>query len=219
MKIGTTPSIKNILAPALSVVAGLALHANATTVISLVGDKDGFGLAGAPAVPADGTLWRDGLGGVFGNDYRDAGDLASAPFTDKWSADRAVAYNHSYSLAGLTPVSASLAIQFAGVADNRGPWDVKVNGTLVGQVPLSSAPNAFQEIYLRAFVVPIGLLAQTDAILLDINVPFVTDGYSINFSELTIETQPSTPIPDAGSTVGMLGLALGFLLPCRRREA
>ena len=46
--------------------------ANAGVITSLVGDKDGFGLIGAPAVPADGSLWRDQLGGVFFNDYRGA---------------------------------------------------------------------------------------------------------------------------------------------------
>ena len=33
---------------------------SAVPISSLVGDKDGFGLFGAPAVPADETLWRDG---------------------------------------------------------------------------------------------------------------------------------------------------------------
>jgi hypothetical protein len=179
---------------------------SAVLISSLVGDKDGFGLSGAPAVPADGTLWRDGLGGVFGADYRDAGDLASAPFTDIWFSDAAITYTHTYSLGGLTPISANLTIQIAGVADNRGPWDVFLNATLIGQIPTNTSVNAFQEILTYTFVVNPSLLIEADAVLLNINVPTVTDGYSINFSELNI-----TAVPEP-ATICLLGLGVLSLL-------
>jgi hypothetical protein len=65
-------------------------------IVSLVGDKDGFGIPGAPPVPADGTLWSSGLGGVFFTDYRDAFDLANAPFTDIWRSPGGFSYSHTY---------------------------------------------------------------------------------------------------------------------------
>src|SRR5438046_2223514 len=73
-------------------------------------------LLGQNACP-DGTLWRDQLGGVFFNNYQDAGD---PPFTDKWSGDVAPSYTHFFTRPA-TIVSASLTVRFAGVADNRGP--------------------------------------------------------------------------------------------------
>ena len=193
-------------------------QANAGVVVSLVGDKDGFGLTGAPAVPADGTLWQTDLGGSFFNDYRDALDVATAPFTDKWSSDAAVTYVHSYDLAGQTPLSAVLSVQFAGVADQRGPWDVFFDGVLLGQIPTSMDASAFEMVRMLSWNVPVGLLTGSDTILLNINVPETTDGYSINFSELQIETADAG-VPDSGSTLALFGFGLAGLVLLKRRLA
>lgn len=208
-----------------AVVAALAMFlasafqpSNAATITSLVGDKDGFGLPGAPAVPADGTLWRDQLGGVFFTDYRDAGDLANAPFTDIWFSGSAISYTHTYSLAGLTPTSAQLSLQIAGVADSpvtpRGPWDVFANGTLLGQIPQNFDANAFQEIKIYTFNMPTALVTGSDSILLNINVPSIGDGYSINYSELTINAVPE---PSALALAGLSVLALKVVRGGRNR--
>ncbi len=166
------------------VVMGMLLmpsSGNADT-ISLVGDKDCFGLGGSCP---DGTLWRDELGGVFFTDNRDPVDIATAPFTDQWFVDAAISYIHSYDPTGAT--GGLLAVRIAGVADNRGPWDVFFNGSLVGQIPTNTETNAFQVVRTRMFGIPLALLTGTDTVLLNINVPTVTDGYSIDYSELTID--------------------------------
>ncbi len=199
-------SRRNSLAMAvLALVIGAAGQAEAALVTSLVGDKDGFGLSGAPAVPVDGTLWQTDLGGVFFADYRDAGDLLNAPFTDLWAGDSAISYTHNYSLGGETPTLATLSVQFAGVADDRGPWDVFFNGTLVGQIPTDTSVNNFEKIRLLSFNIPVALLTGSDSILLNINVPSPSDGYSINFSELQITSTAAVPEPSSLAS-GLIGL-------------
>jgi hypothetical protein len=201
---------------ALSIILLAAVsRAEATIfVTSLVGDKDGSGLPGAPAVPADGTLWRDGLGGVFFTDYRDAGDLVNAPFTDIWFSGSDISYTLNYSLVGFTPVAAQLSLQIAGIADgtSRGPWNVFANGTLLGQIPQNLSFNGFQEIKIYNFNVPVGLLTGADSILLRINDPDAGDGYSINYSELTIAAVPEP------SVVALAGLG-ALVMVARRRHA
>jgi hypothetical protein len=189
----------------------MAMPASAD-IISLVGDKDGFGLAGAPAVPADGTLWRDGLGGVFFTDYRGAGDLANAPFTDIWAANDGFSYSHSYSLGGQTAISATLDIQIAGIHDiNDGTtYNFFVDGTIVGTIPFNSNANAFQEVKLYSFNIPLALINGLDTINLS---GTGGDGYAINFSELRIETS-AVPEP---TTMLLIGLGLMGLAGIRRK--
>ncbi len=190
----------------LMLVFGVTGETNAT-IVNLVGDKDGFGIPGAPAVPANGTNWETGLGGVFFTDYRDAFDLANAPFTDMWSNPGGFSYEHTYSLGGLTPISATLDIQIAGIHDvnTTDIYNLMFNGVNIGTIPPNFNGNAFQEILLYSYNVSAGLLTGSDAISLS---GTGGDGYSINFSELSIET---TAVPEPATifllSCGVLGLA------------
>ena len=131
----------------------------------------------------DGTLWNAQLGGVYFTSYQGPGD---PPFTDKWSSDVAPSYVHSF-----TPppaiTSASLTVRLAGVADNRGPWDVLVNNVVIGQIPVNASLNADQEVRTYTWLIPTGLVTGVQSIILNINVPTINDGYSIDYSELTIQ--------------------------------
>jgi hypothetical protein len=188
-----------ILACASSVEAG---------TISLVGDKDCFGLGGACP---DGTRWMTDLGGSFFSSYQGPGDPL---FTDKWSADISPTYTHTYALG--TAVSATLMIRTAGLADFRGPWDVFFNGVVVGQFATGTGPDSYQEVLTHSFVIPIGLLTGSDTVILAINTPSVTDGYSIDYSELTINT--TTSVPDPGSTLLLFGMGVVGLAAWRKRR-
>ncbi len=180
-------------------------ESNAATV-SLVGDVDCFGLGGSCP---DGTLWRDELGGVFFTNYQGLGDPS---FTDKWSTDISPSYTHAYLLGG-APVSATLEVRTAGLADDRGPWDVIFNGTVIGAFPTNTRANAFQEVLTHSFSVPIALLTGSDLVNLAINTTGQSDGYSIDFARLTIET---TAVPEPASALLLACGALGVLARRRR---
>jgi len=168
-----------------------ALPASAATIQSLVGDKDCFGLGGTCA---DGALWVDGLGGAFAS-YQGPGDPT---FTDKWDSDVAPTYVHTYSLLG-PAVAATLSVRFAGVADDRGPWDVWFNGANIGQIPTDTSPDAYQTVHTYSWLVPVGLLTGSDTVSLQINTPVFNDGYAIDYSELTVETPGDAPVPEPAS--------------------
>jgi len=176
-------------------------------VVSLVGDKDCFGLGGSCP---DGTLWRDHLGGTFFSGYQGAGDPS---FTDKWSTDVNIVYQHTYALP-VSPVAATLDVRFAGVADSRGPWDVLFNGTLLGQIPTNSTTYAFEEVKTYSWIVPVGLLTGSDTVNLKINVPVATDGYSIDYSSLAIT---STGVPEPNTITLLSIFALAGLAALRRK--
>jgi hypothetical protein len=177
---------------------------NAATITSLVGDKDGFGVAGLDAVPVDGTETG------YGWDNRTTSD---PEFTDVWgytqnSLPSPIVYDHTYDLSGYTAVSAILNIQDSGMGDGTDrTWEVLFNGASVGTIgPNKGGTTSF----INSFIIDVLLLTGNDTITLNYLGPNGAEGYAINFSELTIQANP-VPVPAAvwlfGS--GLLGL-MGF---------
>lgn len=202
-------AIPAVLIPVL--LAALSVPASGQVVVDLVGDEDCFGLEGECP---DGTNWRDDLGGSFFSDYRDAGDPA---FTDQWFSEADIMYTHSYTLPG-SPLSSFLTIRTAGIADSRGPWDVFFNGFLAGQFPTNTSGDAFQEIITHTFSINTAWLTGSDDILLAINTPTITDGYSIDYAELTIRTGTAVAVAPEPLSVVLMGTGLlGVALMSRRR--
>lgn len=179
---------------AMSIV--LAAPSVFASTISLVGDKDGFGLSGAPAVPVAGT-WT-GYGGSFGGSYREVDDPL---FTDNWGFWQDGApmaqptWVHSYALpAG--PGWAKLTINESGMSDDRGPWHVVFNQVTIGQIG-EFGSDATQDFRLLTFDVPLNLLTGSDTVSLVYQDQSV-EGYAINFAELEIDGA-SEPVPEPAS--------------------
>jgi hypothetical protein len=204
---------KLLMATTGGVVIALALQplAKAATLTILAGDKDCFGLGG---LCADGTLWRDDLGGQFGKDYGNGND---PNFTDKWFSGSGITYNHSYSFNGETPIYAELEIKTVGLADNHrrinnlSSWDISFNSQRIGEFTANNSLNSFQEQVTHIFSIPINLLTGSDKIFLDINNQTLVDGYSIDYSELRITTKAKTlpeVVPEPDSIMGFLACGI-----------
>ena len=173
---------------------------SAITITDLQGDKDGFGV-GCPI--ASGLHYLDY--GYYWADYRDQGDPA---FTDYWYEDDK-SWSHTYDLMGLVPVSATLEIFVAGLADRDGWYgEVLVNGVMIGYIPTDTSANDLTR--LLTFNIPVGLLANPDGVTIDINNDL--DGYTIDYSQLTIQA-----IPAPGALV-LCGIGTGLLGWLRKKR-
>lgn len=173
---------------------------SAITITDLAGDKDGFGV-GCPI--ASGLHYLDY--GEYWEDHRDAGDPA---FTDIWyEGDKS--WTHNYDLAGLTPVSATLEIFIAGVADYAN-WsaNVRVDGINVGTIP---GVDGWHDVTrLLSFNVPVGLITGWENVIIDVSNE--GDAYIVDYSELSI-----TAVPAPGAILlGSIGI--GFVSWLRRRR-
>jgi hypothetical protein len=169
-------------------------------VVSLVGDRDCFGL--------DGSCPDGPTGPTF--PIHEATDPA---FMDTSSQAQSPTYHHVYDLGGATPLGATLEIRTSELADNRGPWGVFFNDTQVG----SFAVQTGDFIVTYVFAVAFDLLTGNDEVRLAINEPSVIDGYAIDYSELTVETAVSqVPVPAALPLLFSALAALGLLSRWRR---
>ena len=190
----------------LAVAAAITVFATPSraATISLVGDVDCFGLGGSCP---DGTLWRDQLGGVFFASNQGPGDPL---FTDIWSSPTGFSYSHTYASGPAT--SATLELRIAGIHDVSlaTVYNVFFNGTNVGVIPPNLTANAFQEVRTYLFNVPVGLLTGNDSIT---TTGFVLDGFSVDYSRLTVET---IAVPEPISLL-LFGGALAAAALRRRR--
>jgi hypothetical protein len=182
----------------------------AGTITSTLGDKDCFGIGGSCP---DGSMIATGF------DNQTAGDPV---FTDKYDVFSPISYSHTYSLGGATILSAELEIRTLGIADSdnvrtRGPWDVLVGGTTVGQFPSNGAFFADQMVTTHLFSIPVGLLTVSSAaIILNTNVPDSIDGFAIDYSELRLTTSDSA-VPEPGTLI-LFGAGLAGVVFIRKRH-
>lgn len=169
---------------------------SAITIVDLQGDKDGFGVE----CPIESGLHYTDYGVIL-HDYRDPGD---PDFTDHWVAGDQ-SWIHTYDLMEFAPVSASLEIFVACIVDNP-EWnaDVLVNGVTIGTIPPETSDYDITRIL--TFNVPTWLLESSDGITIDLNNEL--DGYTIDYSELSIQ---AIPAPGALTLCGIGTALLGWL--------
>jgi hypothetical protein len=184
---------------------------NASSISSLVGDKDGFGGETVAGVPANGTILprccfdnRTGSDPFFTDFWGEASSSLPSP----------IDYNHTYSLGGRTSTSAFLDLQTAGMGDNRGPWDVLFNGNLISSFGGVGSRVSNLEVILYSLAIDTSFLTGNDAISL-VYQDTAGEGFVINFSELRIETVSAVPAPAA---VWLFGTALIGLIGFGKRR-
>lgn len=162
---------KKFLAAAATASVMLFASPSQAAVLAMAGDDDCFGLGGSCA---DGSLWRDDLGGVFFSSNATGSDPA---FTDEWDAFS----DPSYSLAFAGGTGLSLEMRIAGIGDVGRSYDVLVNGTSVGMIPENTGPNGFQEVLTYTFDLADGSLLTNNNIVISVSGG---DGYSVDYVSL-----------------------------------
>lgn len=202
--IATPRRVTMIATAALLATLVSAQAAHAATLVSLVGDQDGFGIDGLPDVPVNGTP-INGAGTA-------TPEIDDPDFMDREmvSPDNGTVFSYDHVLASLAnPVqSASLEIQAAGMGNGEREWEVKFNGHTLGTI----GPNldGITSIIVT-FNVPAAYVAASNTVSLEYTST-LPEVWFVNYSQLTVNTVPA---PAASLAAGTL---LVPLLSRRRRR-
>lgn len=194
-----TFGVQTLAAVAMSCLMACAAAAHASTVVTLVGDKDGFGMN----TPADTSF-----------SFFDVG-IGDPDGTDMWSfGTQSVSFDYKLPQGDL--IGASLEV-FSGGQGFYGPTMVLLNGNEVGE--LTDGGSLFLgDNYARRDTLDLtpylSLLTGTDD-----RVSFVTgtadDGWVLDYAELRVIS--NAPEPAALAMMGA-GLAAVMMAAARRRR-
>lgn len=175
-----------------------AAPASAQVSLDLLGDKDCFG-SGLTCLEGS-SLGSWGVVSQDGSDPVWQDELTNTDATQTWT--------HSFS-----PGVASAFLEFrtAGIADIRGPYDVFVDGLIVGQMPLDGFGHILVETF--TFALPGSVLA--DGMIQVSFTPDLADSWAIDYSEV-VSRSVVTPEPGTMALFAMGLVGMGFV--ARRRE-
>lgn len=168
--------------------------------LDLYGDKDCFGTGGACV--EDGVTWALSWG-------EESADASDPIWTDRtYSSGETASWTHTFTAGAYT--SAFLTFRTAGIADISGPYDVIVDGEVVGQMPY----DGYGHILAKTFSFAIDSSYLLDGIL---EVSFSTvsgDWWALDYAEIT-----ASPVPVPGAIFLFGPALLGLVGLGRKRKA
>lgn len=174
----------------------------AAVITDTLGDIDCFGTG---FTCADG-FFGAGDSGAFSTFTGAMTPDATTPVTDQWAIGNEQTWNHSIALSG-GETSAALEFRTYALADRRGPYDILINGTSVGTVPIVDTGLVYssQQIVTHLFnFSPTLLLNGLNTISMS-QLDTSGDSWALDYSMLSVSSDSVVPVP---ATLALLGLGL-----------